>query len=111
MFFIPTGDPTLLHPDFKKQPVIEFLQQTKKKIYVTDIPETRWKIEPLGLGWSWNDYNESYMAERNAMPVYGNLIKWVQEKNDDNNPVLIYSVPEVNWTVNFNTDTKAKILM
>jgi serine-type D-Ala-D-Ala carboxypeptidase/endopeptidase (penicillin-binding protein 4) len=105
LFFLPMGDPTLLHPDFKRQPVIELLQQTKKKIYATDI---KWKIEPLGLGWSWNDYNESYMAERSAMPVYGNLIKWVQERNDDTNPTLIYSIPEVNWTVNFSTDPSAK---
>jgi D-alanyl-D-alanine carboxypeptidase/D-alanyl-D-alanine-endopeptidase (penicillin-binding protein 4) len=27
----------------------------------------------MGSGWSWNDYNESYMAERSVFPIYGNL--------------------------------------
>src|SRR5215467_11760817 len=80
ILLIPTGDPTLLHPEFKKQPAINFLQATSKKIFTTDI---LWKEEALGSGWSWNDYNDSYMAERSPMPVYGNLIKWVQEKNDN----------------------------
>jgi D-alanyl-D-alanine carboxypeptidase/D-alanyl-D-alanine-endopeptidase (penicillin-binding protein 4) len=101
ILLIPTGDPTLLHPDFKNQPAIDFLQSTSKKIFTTDI---FWKEEGLGSGWSWNDYNDSYMAERSPMPVYGNIIKWVQEKNDNNNDApIIYSIPEVNWKVDFDT--------
>ncbi|HEV8286958.1 MAG TPA: D-alanyl-D-alanine carboxypeptidase [Chitinophagaceae bacterium] len=99
VIFLPAADPTLLHPDFKNQPVITFLQNVTKKLYITDI---KWKTDALGSGWSWNDYNESYMAERSAMPVYGNLIKWVQEK-PNNDPVIIYSIPEVNWKVDFDT--------
>jgi D-alanyl-D-alanine carboxypeptidase/D-alanyl-D-alanine-endopeptidase (penicillin-binding protein 4) len=103
IFIFPTGDPTLLHPDFKDQPVIQFLRSVRKKIYLTDIG---WQEEALGSGWSWNDYNEPYMAERSPMPIYGNLIKWVQEK-DNNEPAIIYSIPEINWEVNFDT-TKGK---
>jgi serine-type D-Ala-D-Ala carboxypeptidase/endopeptidase (penicillin-binding protein 4) len=103
IFILPTADPTLLHSDFKNQPIVNFLVTTKKKIYVTDI---EWKEQALGPGWSWNDYNEPYMAERSPMPIYGNLIKWVQEKENDE-PAIIYSVPEVNWEVNFDT-TKSK---
>jgi D-alanyl-D-alanine carboxypeptidase/D-alanyl-D-alanine-endopeptidase (penicillin-binding protein 4) len=99
IFILPTADPTLLHPDFKNQPVVNFLTATRKKIYITD---NHWKEEALGSGWSWNDYNEPYMAERSPIPVYGNLIKWVQE-NENNEPAIIYSIPEVNWEVNFDT--------
>ncbi|HET9747243.1 MAG TPA: D-alanyl-D-alanine carboxypeptidase [Chitinophagaceae bacterium] len=114
LFIIPSGDPTLLHPDYKKQPVIEVLKRTKKKIYITDIG---WKSQGLGSGWSWNDYHESYMAERSPMPVYGNVLKWVQEKDTTNKlePVVIYSIPEINWKVDFNSinaksfDVKRKI--
>jgi D-alanyl-D-alanine carboxypeptidase/D-alanyl-D-alanine-endopeptidase (penicillin-binding protein 4) len=44
------------------------------------------------------------------MPVYGNLLKWVQEKvnNDGKEPIIIYSVPEINWQVNFSTNENAK---
>src|SRR6185369_3555067 len=47
ILIIPTGDPTLLHPDFKNQPVINFLQKATKKIYTTDLS---WKEEALGSG-------------------------------------------------------------
>lgn len=70
MLIAGTGDPTLLHPDFTRQPVIEFL---KKHPLVT------WKEplvdEPLGSGWSWDDYNEEYMVQRSALPVYGNVVR------------------------------------
>ena len=99
ILIIPTGDPTLLHPDFKNQPVINFLQKATKKIYTTDLS---WKEEALGSGWSWNDYNDSYMAERSPMPVYGNMIKWTQENNGVD-PSVVYSSPEVNWKVDFDT--------
>ena len=99
IFILPTGDPTLLHPDFKNQPVISFLKNATKKIYITDL---LWKDHPLGSGWSWGDYNDSYMAERSPMPVYGNIIKWTQENNGID-PSVVYSTPEVNWQVDFDT--------
>jgi len=101
IFIFPTGDPTLLHPDFKNQPVISFLQNAEKKVYITDLV---WKEHPLGAGWSWDDYNDSYMAERSPMPVYGNIIKWIQENNRID-PSIVYSLPEVNWEVDFDTAT------
>lgn len=70
-----TGDPTLLHQDFKSQPVYQFLNhevsaESKKLIMVRDtIAVERW-----GNGWSWNDYESSYMAERSVFPIYGNTI-------------------------------------
>ncbi len=102
LFIMPSADPTLLHPDFKNQPAFDFLKGSKKKIYATDI---KWKSASLGSGWSWNDYNESYMAERSPMPVYGNLLKWIQEKDTLNKsePAIIYSIPEINWNVDFST--------
>lgn len=107
ILILPAGDPTFLHSDYKLQPAFDFLKSSKKKIYTTDI---KWRSDALGSGWSWNDYNESYMAERSPMPIYGNLLKWVQEKSDNNGmaPYAIYSVPEINWPVNFNIDAKAK---
>ncbi|RZK76270.1 MAG: hypothetical protein EOO92_14885, partial [Pedobacter sp.] len=29
-----------------------------------------------GSGWSWSSYQESYMTERLAMPIYGNVVKF-----------------------------------
>ncbi|MES2774127.1 MAG: D-alanyl-D-alanine carboxypeptidase [Bacteroidota bacterium] len=68
----PTGDPTFLHSDFTEQPVLDFLKMEKRSLY---IGKNEWKENAFGKGWSWDDYNESYMAERSPMPIYGNTIK------------------------------------
>jgi serine-type D-Ala-D-Ala carboxypeptidase/endopeptidase (penicillin-binding protein 4) len=112
LYLVPTGDPSLLHTDFKKNPVIDFLQKTKKPVYIID---TNWRETALGSGWVWNDYNDNYMAERSALPVYGNTIHWVQEiaegvsneAQEDQTP-SIYSIPEINWKVRFNAGIARK---
>jgi D-alanyl-D-alanine carboxypeptidase/D-alanyl-D-alanine-endopeptidase (penicillin-binding protein 4) len=43
----------------------------------------------LGNGWSWDDYNEDYMAERSVFPVCGNLFSLAGSKNN------IYSSPRI----------------
>jgi D-alanyl-D-alanine carboxypeptidase/D-alanyl-D-alanine-endopeptidase (penicillin-binding protein 4) len=69
-----TGDPTFLHPDFKNQPVFDFLQKQSNVNYVIDgfTPS----FTPLGNGWAWNDYQDDYMAERSELPIYGNVARF-----------------------------------
>ena len=110
IYLLPAGDPTFLHSDYSTQPVMNFLKSSNKKLYITD---KVWKDNPLGFGWSWDDYNSDYMSERSALPVFGNVIRWTQERDtaqkniggEFNNPVSIYSIPELNWKVRFNTET------
>ena len=73
----PSGDPTLLHVDFKSQPVISFLKSKNKNIYIVDA----FKSNAYGGGWSWSDYADYYMAERSALPVYGNTVAFMLNKN------------------------------
>ena len=109
ILLIPTGDPTLLHPDYLKQPVIDFLKRTTKSL---TIASKTWQSDALGSGWSWDDFNNYYMAERSPLPVYGNILRWTQERGEENTAdslsfnqsVSIYSIPEVNWKVNFNPE-------
>lgn len=101
VFILPAADPTLLHPDFRNQPVIDFLKNTSKTIYTTD---AFWMDDPWGTGWSWDDYTEDYMAERSPMPVYGNVLKWIQDNSNTKEPAIIYSLPEVDWEVDFNSE-------
>lgn len=42
--------------------------------YQLGILDTVWKDERWGNGWSWNDYDAAYMAERNSFPAFGNLV-------------------------------------
>lgn len=65
-----TGDPSFLHPDFKNQPVLNFLKAQQKAIYISGVYED----SALGYGWAWDDYNDDYMVERNAFPAYGNIV-------------------------------------
>ncbi len=113
IYLIPSGDPSFLHPLYPNQPVVQFLKKTSKNLYLQD---ENWKDNALGFGWSWDDYNSYYMAERSALPVYGNVIKWIQERdttikvgtNEFDNSISIYSIPEINWKVRFNPDNKTK---
>jgi len=69
---VATADPTFLHPDFKKQPVLDFLKlQTSITVFTGNWNESAW-----GSGWAWNDYDASYMAERSPMPVLGNIVNF-----------------------------------
>ena len=98
LFIVPTGDPTLLHPAYPDQPVIRFLQKSRRPVYLSD---NNWKDRPLGRGWAWDDYNDDYMSERSPMPVYGNLIKWMF----DTASASFYSIPDINWPVRFSPDS------
>ncbi|NCI45347.1 D-alanyl-D-alanine carboxypeptidase/D-alanyl-D-alanine-endopeptidase [Sediminibacterium soli] len=69
----PTADPTFLHPDFAKQPVLELLKQLPAMAYA---PNPQNRFQPLGRGWAWDDYEADYMPERSAMPVYGNTVSF-----------------------------------
>ncbi|MCB0776880.1 MAG: D-alanyl-D-alanine carboxypeptidase, partial [Chitinophagaceae bacterium] len=95
----PTGDPTFLHKDFKKQRVWHFLTQNasrfKERIALLD---TIWEEERWGNGWSWNDYGSAYMAEKNVMPIFGNVIdlKLNEVKNRNIKDTLFPSLDKVN---------------
>ena len=73
-----TGDPSFLHPDFKIQQVVQLLKRFK---FISI--ESRNFQEFLGSGWSWNDYKESYMAQRSDLPIYGNIVsfRWMDKRN------------------------------
>ena len=113
VFIKPKGDPTILHPEFTHQPVVALLQKTAKPVYV--VSPSHYPT-PFGPGWSWSDYNYAYSAERSVFPVYGNVVRWVQERTGEapaqenvmDESVMIYSLPEVTWKVRFSADTSVK---
>ena len=68
----PAGDPTFLHPDFVHQPLFKEIKKFKTIRWNLN----GWQAKRWGSGWSWNDYDASYMAERSPFPVYGNVIRF-----------------------------------
>lgn len=75
--FRSNADPTFLHPDYKHQPMANVLQQYKKvNWYNAGMATTAY-----GNGWSWNDYDATYMAPRSSMPMYGNVASFTLLSN------------------------------
>jgi serine-type D-Ala-D-Ala carboxypeptidase/endopeptidase (penicillin-binding protein 4) len=64
------ADPSFLYPDFPKQPVYEFLKKQKTVL----LTNQNWNAKGWGRGWSWDDYESDYMAQRSMMPIYGNVV-------------------------------------
>ena len=72
-----------------------------KPIYIADA--FPWQDKPFtGCGWPpGDDYNDDYMPERSAFPVYGNLIRWIY----DTISASFYSIPDIDWPVQFSPDS------
>lgn len=98
VFIKPSGDPTLLHRDYKRQPVVDFLKSTTKPLaYV----QPGWYTDVYGSGWSWNDFSAAYMAERSEMPVYGNTIVFTM---DPKTKTVVGDIPFFRHTLNEKVD-------
>lgn len=73
LFFRGTGDPSLLHPDLYNPAVIRLLaSRPETLVYVLE----RQPVPHFGPGWGWDDYNDYYSAEKAALPVYGNVVRF-----------------------------------
>ncbi len=68
-----TGDPTFLNREYINQPVFNFLEKASFFSAIS-FSTINWDEKEFGSGWSWNDYNESYMAERSPLPIFGNVV-------------------------------------
>lgn len=104
LFASPTGDPTLLHPDYHWQPVAALLKQYR----TVALTGKEWQSESLGYGWAWDDYQSAYMAERSPLPVFGNIVEWKQQrvagstKEGNDTSLIIKAVPSAAWDVQYD---------
>jgi serine-type D-Ala-D-Ala carboxypeptidase/endopeptidase (penicillin-binding protein 4) len=73
------GNPINMHQNYSYQPTIAFLKNQSKKIYLHN---NFFEADGLGFGWSWDDYEATYMAERSFFPLYGNTISVVKDSSD-----------------------------
>ena len=72
----PTGDPTFLHPLFTEQPLLKLMNQYDSVI----INLHHHTVTPYGAGWAWDDFDQDYVSERSAFPVFGNQVWIANEK-------------------------------
>jgi D-alanyl-D-alanine carboxypeptidase/D-alanyl-D-alanine-endopeptidase (penicillin-binding protein 4) len=90
------ADATILHDDYKSDEFLHLIGQPKIKAIIID--DRNWKDNGFGKGWSWDDYNDDYLAERGPLPLYGNVVKFIFN-NDE-----LTTKPELGLTfTNFNT--------
>lgn len=75
----PAGDPSFLHPEFAYQPLWSAMHNTSSKVMLDFLSKNT--ITAFGSGWSWDDYDADYLAERSAFPIYGNLIRFQKFNN------------------------------
>lgn len=108
IYLLPQGDPSFLHPEFKYQPVVDLIKNTKKQVVIT-ANQKQDHFEMFGNGWAWNDYAEDYQPERSRMPIYGNVVHFYQnnKKLEAIKPFYFFrdyvdldKVEEKNWTRN-----------
>ena len=81
LIFWGTGDPSFLHRDFGSDTVYDFLKNRSEDLYYSD---SHFDSEPLGAGWSWDDYNSYYSAEKSPFPIYGNMVEFTVEEIEIN---------------------------
>lgn len=72
LIFQGLGDPSFLYPrTFNNGLTYSFLKSFPGRLFFS---AKNFQTDALGYGWSWDDYNEYYSAERSAFPVYGNTM-------------------------------------
>lgn len=81
LIFWGTGDPSFLHRDYGSDTVYNFLKDSSEQLYYSD---SHFDSEPLGAGWSWDDYNSYYSAEKTPFPIYGNMVEFTVEEIEIN---------------------------
>ena len=75
----PLGDPTFLLSEFSFQPLWDKMRFGNRPVIVDY--STQNTFTPYGSGWSWDDYQEAYLAERSAFPMYGNVVSFQRKNN------------------------------
>jgi serine-type D-Ala-D-Ala carboxypeptidase/endopeptidase (penicillin-binding protein 4) len=107
LFLMPLGDPSFMHPEFRYQPVVDIIKNTKKQVVI--VGNNQDQFEVFGSGWSWADYDQEYQPERSRMPIYGNVVHFYQsnKKLDAIKPFYFFKevvdldkVEEKNWSRN-----------
>jgi len=95
-----TGDASFLYPEvYQNGRVYSFLSQPSKTLFFSG---SNFRTTAFGPGWSWDDYNDYYSAERSSFPVYGNLIA-AQSALDDR---LVFSPVYFSSQVVMSPETK-----
>lgn len=86
-----SADFSFLHPAFPQQQAFAWLRAAGKPIAL--VPAIN-ENQPMGPGWSWEDYETYYQPERNEWPMYGNTVTFYHRwKADSIAPAFFNRAP------------------
>lgn len=106
LIFWGTGNPLFLHPDVNDRAALDFLKARGEKLFYWKRPIIDQRFGP---GWSWDDYNGYYSAEKSAFPIYGNSITSYINTNEQTLSVQpAYFKP--NFSKNTESSTRSRIV-
>ena len=72
LIFWGTGDPSFLYRNlYPQNRLYHFLKEQPGRLFISS-PNSF--ADRFGPGWAWDDFSDSYQAERTAFPLYGNQV-------------------------------------
>lgn len=74
LIFWGTGNPLLLHPDLPDTTLLAFLRTRSERLFFSP---TNYIGPRFGSGWAWDDYNDDYSPELAPLPIYGNVVRYI----------------------------------
>ncbi len=83
LFIQPNADPTFLHPDFVRQPLYDLMKSAPNAIIIN----TDNDVDCFGKGWTAEDFDQGYMAEKSKFPVFGNMV-WFNRATANSNIII-----------------------
>lgn len=96
LFLQPLGYPAWGDIRFPQPDLQNWLRQ--QGVHVIALSSTPNPPSPYAPGWSWDDYQESYMPERSVFPYANNLVTWEWKAG------ALYSAPS-GWPVQLTGDS------
>jgi D-alanyl-D-alanine carboxypeptidase/D-alanyl-D-alanine-endopeptidase (penicillin-binding protein 4) len=81
-----TGDASFLNGNLQINDFIsEKLKSTSKPLYLST---SNFQDVHYGSGWSWDDYNYGYQADKHSLPMYGNMVHFTKPEPESKFEVI-----------------------
>lgn len=78
LIFWGTGNPLLLHPDLPDPIALAFLRNRPERLFFSP---ANYAGPRFGPGWAWDDYNDDYSPELASLPLYGNIVRFLDGRS------------------------------